>query len=311
MTSARPFRFGIQTGPFDRPAELRDFAGHVEGLGYAELFSYDHIGMVDPFLPLLVAAEATSTLRFGPLVLNNEFHNPVLVARAAATFDLLTGGRLLLGLGTGYMRAEHDAADIELRPPAARVTRFEESVTALRSLLDTGGADVHGEEIRIDVADLGVRPAAAHVPFLIGGHGPRVVRLAGQHADVFQFTGLTHASGSGAPGAGGFDAGQLRERRVWLEAAAGARIDRIDISALVQMTVVDTSDRNTAVDAARAAERIGISPDVLDDIPFVLIGTVDQIVEKLLRLREELGIHHYVVRDPVGFAPVVDRLAGT
>jgi hypothetical protein len=89
---AHPFRFGIQTGPFADPAALREFAKKIEDLGYAELFSSDHIdggglNNVDPFLPLLVAAEATSTLRFGPLVLNNEFHNPVLLARTAACTD--------------------------------------------------------------------------------------------------------------------------------------------------------------------------------------------------------------------------------
>ncbi len=131
-----PFRFGIQTGPFTNPNSLREFAKKIEGLGYAELFSSDHIdggglNNLDPFLPLLVAAEATSTLRFGPLVLNNEFHNPVLLARTAASFDLLSGGRLILGIGTGYSQAEHDAADIVLRAPRDRVARLGESVAAL------------------------------------------------------------------------------------------------------------------------------------------------------------------------------------
>ena len=90
---ARPFRFGVQTGPFDDAVALRDFARMVETLGYDELFSFDHIGAVDPFLPLMVAAEATTRLRFGPLVINNELHNPALLARTAATFDALSNGR--------------------------------------------------------------------------------------------------------------------------------------------------------------------------------------------------------------------------
>ena len=126
---ALPFRFGIRAGPFDDPTALRQFAVKLEDLGYAELFSSDHISggglsNMDPFLPLLVAAEATSELRFGPLVLNNEFNNPVLSARTAASFDRLTEGRLVLGMGTGYARSEHEAADIPLRKPGARVARF-------------------------------------------------------------------------------------------------------------------------------------------------------------------------------------------
>ena len=114
-----PFRFAIQTGPFDDPVKLRTFAKKLEDLGYAELFSSDHIGggglnNVDPFLPLMVAAEATSTLRFGPLVMNNEFHNPVLLARTAASFDLLSEGRLILGMGTGYAQEEHDLSLIHI-----------------------------------------------------------------------------------------------------------------------------------------------------------------------------------------------------
>ena len=303
---ARGFRFGVQTGPFDDPVALREFARRVEELGYDELFSSDHIGAVDPFLPLMVGAGATTTLRFGPLVINNELHNPVLLARAAATFDALSGGRLLLGMGTGYMQWEHDAAGVPLRPPGPRVTRLGESLRVLRGLLDDGSVSVDGEEVSVDVEDLGVAPARSRVPFLVGGHGRRVVSLAGEFADIFQFTGLTHEPGSGAPGAGGFALDDVRRRRDWL--AGSERFDDIELSALVQMTRVGHGADRVSADAV---ERIGLSADDLADTPFVLVGSFDQVVDKIHRLRDDLGVSHFVIRDPEGFAPVVAALAGS
>jgi probable F420-dependent oxidoreductase len=303
---ARRFRFGVQTGPFDDPVALREFARRVEDLGYDELFSYDHVGSVDPFLPLMSAAEATTRLRFGPLVINNELHNPVLLARTAATFDVLSGGRLTLGVGTGYMQSEHDASGVPLRPPGSRVTRLGESLAALRSLLDEGTATVEGVEIAIDVEDLGVRPAQERVPLLVGGNGRRVVTLAAKHADIFQFTGLTHDPETGAPSGGGFALGDVRQRRDWL--AQSDRFDEIELSALVQMTHVgEGADRVLA----GGAEQSGLSVDVLAETPFVLIGSLDQVVDKIHRLREDLGVSHFVIRDPEGFAPVAAAVAGS
>jgi len=304
---SRPFRFAIQGGPFDDADALGRYAKEVEEFGYKELYSYDHIGAIDPFLPLLVAAEATTMLRLGPAVINNEFHNPVLLARAAATFDRLTGGRLVLGMGTGYQRSEHDAGDIELRPPRERVTRFGESLRVLRALLDTGRASFDGEHVRVDVDDLGVRPIQANVPLLVGGHGRRVVALAGEFADIFQFTGLTHDPETGDPSAGGFARDTIAERHRWLREAAGERFDAIELSALVQQTHIGDGAA-PARDAA--AERVGVDPEFVDETPFVLIGSVDQVVDKLYGLRDELGINHFVVRDPEGFAPIVDALSG-
>ena len=302
----RPFRFGVQALPSGGPGEYRDLAKRVEDLGYAELFTADHLGAADPFLPLITAAEATSTLRLGPLVLNNEFHHTALLARAAATFDLFTDGRLVLGMGTGYQRSEHDAAGVELREPAPRVTRFEETLIVLRSLLDDGSAHLDGEEVTVSIDDLGVRPVD-RVSLLVGGHGRRVVSIAARHADIFQFTGLTHAEGTGDPGAGGFHRAQLDERRRWLEEAAGDRFAEIDLSALVQIVVVGGGDE----ERTRAADRLALDPADLSELPFTLIGSFDQIVDQVVRLRESLGIHHYVIRDVEGFAPVVERLTGT
>ncbi len=302
-----PIAFSVQGGPFTDAEALREHARTVEGLGYRELFSADHIGAVDPFLPLLTAADATTTLRFGPLVLNNEFHNVVLLARAAATFDALSGGRLTLGLGSGYMQSEHDASDIELRAPGRRVTRFIETVQVLRSLLDTGTAELDGQEVRVDVEDLGVRPSQTRVPLLIGAHGKRMVSAAATHADIFQFTGLTHEPETGAPAAGGFSIDDIQRRSEWLgEIDAPGGPER---SALVQVTAMHDDAGKAEEALVGVSERTGLDRDVLDATPFVLAGSQSEIQEKIERLREQLGITHYVIRDPEMMAPLVAALS--
>jgi probable F420-dependent oxidoreductase len=307
----RPFRFTVQAGTrldersdvlVDGPA-LAGHARRVESLGYQELYTFDHVGAVDPWAPLLVAATATERLRVGPLVLNNELHNPVLVARTAATADRLTGGRVVLGLGTGYDAGEHESIGEPIRPPGPRVARFGESLEVLRALLDDGRADHDGEHVRVHVDDLGVRPAQERVPFLIGGHGRRVVGLAARYADIFQFTGLTHGP-RGEIDIVGFALDALVERARWLtEAADGRDIER---SALVQFLGIGPD----AADEAEVAARFSVDVQLLRDTPFLLLGSVEQVVDKLERLRERLGISHYVVRDPEPFAPVVAQLSG-
>lgn len=301
----RPFRFGVQRLDYGDPGKIAAFARRAEQLGYDELFSYDHIGAEDPFAPLLVAAAATDTLRVGPLVLNNELHHPVLLARTAATVDRMSGGRLVLGLGAGYAQSEHDAIDVPLRPPGERVDRLAESVVVIRSLLDDGAVTFSGAHHRVALDALGTPPAQPHVPLLIGGHGRRMVELAARHADIFQFTGLTHGAG-GALQPGGFDIAAVSERARWLTAAAGARDGDIERSALVQFTAVGDG----APEAGELAARFALDAQTIEASPFVLTGPATRIIDKLQRLRERIGVSHVVIRDPEGFAPIVDALGG-
>ena len=303
---AAPFRFALQMRDLSDPAAIARDAQQAAALGYEELFSYDHLGTVDPFVPMVTAAAAAPAMRVGPLVLNNELHHPVLLARTAATVDAMTGGRLVLGLGTGYARAEHDAMGLPINEPGARVRRFGETLEVLRALLDTDAATFEGEFHHVAVESLGIRPAQAHVPLLVGGHGRRVVGLAARFADIYQFTGLTHGAG-GTPEPGGFRLADLRQRAEWLSADAGPRDADIERSALVQVLHVGPGGD---AEIAGLVERFGADEQLLDETPFVLVGTVDQIVDKLERRRADLAISHYVIRDAEQFAPIVAALAG-
>ncbi len=307
--SVRPFRFAVQ--PLSKSvdilqdhAELVRIARAAEDLGYEELYVPDHCGSVDPFIAACVVAEATTTLRVGTLVLNNEFHHPAMLARTAATLDRLSGGRFILGCGTGYAEDEHDATGIELRRPKDRVTRFAECMASIRLLLDEGAAHVDGAHVTLAIDRLGVKPVQERVPLLIGGHGRRVVAIAGKHCDIFQFTGMEHGA-RGAIRPAGFDMAALTHRANWLAESAGPRIDSIERSALVQATHV-----GPAVDHGATAAEFKLDVDTVIESPFILQGSRAQIADKLHRCREQLGISHIVVRDVEGFAPVVADLAG-
>ena len=133
-----------------------------------------------------------------------------------------------------------------------------------------------------------------------------MVGLAARHADIFQFTGLVHGEG-GQPGSGGFPIEQVRDRARVFDEAAGDRIADIERSALVQMTVVGSEAESRM---AEAVERTGFDRSVLEETPFMLLGSIEQIVDKMERLREDVGISHYVIRDLDEFEPIIERLAG-
>jgi alkanesulfonate monooxygenase SsuD/methylene tetrahydromethanopterin reductase-like flavin-dependent oxidoreductase (luciferase family) len=194
---------------------------------------------------------------------------------------------------------------IELRAPGPRIRRFEESLVALRSLLDTGSIEMDGHHHHLSIDDLGIRPHQARVPILVGGHGRRVIEAAAPLADIFQLTGLTHAA-DGTPLPGGFGIDMVTERARWLTDAAGDRDGLIERSILVQATHVGVGAEEAG---DRAAARLGVSREVVESTPFLLLGSVEQIVDKLESLREALGISHIVVRDAERFAPVVAALA--
>ncbi len=303
--ATRPFRFAVQTRSWNDRDQTVAAALQAEQLGYEELYSFDHVGAVDPLIPLMVAASATTTLRVGPLVINNELHHPALLARSAATVDRLTGGRLVLGLGTGYALAEHEAIHVPLRPPRQRVDRFAESLDILRDLLDANASNRTGVHHTVALDDLGVRPIQAHIPFLIGGFGRRMIELAAVHADIFQFTGLVDRP-DGTMQITGFELAEVARRSEWLAEAAGQRGASIERSALVQFVHVG----DDAPSAADIAGRFELDDRIVADSPFLLSGSVEQLVDKLERVRQATGISHYVIREPEQMAPVVSALGG-
>jgi probable F420-dependent oxidoreductase len=281
----------------------------AEALGYDVLLVADHLtDSLAPMPALMAAADATSTLKVGSFVLANDFRHPALVAREAATVDLLTDGRFELGLGAGHMKAEYDEVGIPFRTAGTRVERLEESVQVVRALLDGHAVDFEGEHY--EIAGHRAYPARPRIPLLVGGNGNRVLALAARHADIVGFVGFHQVEGSADVSLSHFSAAGLDDRLAIVRAAGSDRGSDLELNVLVQSVVV-TEDRIGA--AEELSRRVaGLSPEAALESPFLLLGTPDQLVEDLVERRRRFGISYVVVFGPAmaALAPVVDRLRG-
>jgi probable F420-dependent oxidoreductase len=310
----KPFRFGVNLGHAQSRAQWQETARKVEDLGYATLTVADHLtDLVAPMPALVSAAEATTHLRVGTYVLNNDLRHPVLVAREAAAVDLLTDGRLQLGLGAGSIQSEYDQAGLGFDRGGIRVERLAEAVTIIKGLLKGEPVAFAGRHYRVTSHAIAPRPVQKpHPPILIGGNGPRLLALAAREADIVGFSGINFRHGGASPpDLSGWRASSVDERVQLVRDAAGdERYGQLELNALVQRVVVTD-------DQVKAAEELTsrwtqLTPDEILQSPYVLIGTVDQMVEDLQARRDRWGISYYVVHEPYldAFAPVVARIAG-
>ncbi|HTO13789.1 MAG TPA: TIGR03621 family F420-dependent LLM class oxidoreductase [Candidatus Binatia bacterium] len=308
-----PFRFGVNMRSASSGAAWAEAARRVEALGYSTLTVPDHFTeMFSPMPAIVVAAAATTRLRVGTLVLNNDFRHPVLLAREAALVDLLSDGRLQLGLGAGYMKSEYEQAGVPFDRGGVRVARLAEAVTILKGLLRGDTVTFTGHHYRVTGHAIHPRPRQQpHPPILIGGNGRHILTLAACEADIVALTGVTFSRGGAGRDFSGFTAEGTDERLRWIREVASERLERLELNALVQRVIV-TGDRAKAADELARQWAPLTAADILES-PFVLLGTVDEIAEVLRRRRERWGISYYVVMEPAmdALAPVVARLAGS
>ncbi|QTD97086.1 LLM class F420-dependent oxidoreductase [Streptomyces cyanogenus] len=288
----RPFRFGVNLLTPAPAAEWRATCRRAEELGYDVILVPDHLGMPAPFPALVAAAQATQRPRLGTFVLNSGFWNPALLAREVATTDALTGGRLELGLGTGYVRAEHEAAGLPYGSPRERVDHLERTVTELERLFGSG--------------DHAPRPAQARVPVLIGANGDRMLRLTAEHADIAAFTGARPGKSAGTLDP--LDAEELDERVARYRALAADRAEPAELNLLIQLVAV-TDDPEPALEPLLAG-RPGMTVEQALALPIVLAGPLDDVVAKVRAQRERFGFSYLTVLEPFmeAFAPVMERL---
>jgi probable F420-dependent oxidoreductase len=308
----KTFRFGVNVGPSRSRVDWVEKARKLEDLGYATLTVPDHLSdFLAPMPALISAAEATKSLRVGTNVLNNDFRHPVLVAREAATVDVLTEGRLQLGLGAGHMQSEYEQAGFDFDAGGIRVERLAEAVTIIKGLLKGEQVAFSGRHYRVTGHTIYPHPVQQpHPPILIGGNGGSLLALAAREADIVGFSGITFRRGGAVPDISGWRGSEIDKRMRLVREVAGDRYARLELNALVQRVVVTEYRRQAAEELATRWTQL--TPDEILESPYVLIGTVDQIIEDLQVRRKRWGISYYVVFEPyVGaFAPVVLRLAG-
>jgi len=308
----KPFRFGVNVWSAPSRAAWADKARKLEDLGYSALTVPDHLADIFAPMPALVAAaEATKRLQVGTNVLNNDFRHPVLVAREAATVDLLTDGRLQLGIGAGHMKSEYDEAGLSFDHGGTRVERLAEAVAIIKGLLEGQPVTFAGRHYRVTDHKIYPLPVQRpHPPILVGGNGQQLLILAAKEADIVGLSGIMFRRGGKEPDLSGWRMAAVDERLQLVREAAGVRYAGLELNALVQRVIVTDDRRRAAEELTDRWKQLSI--DEILQSPYVLIGTVDELVEDLTRRRERWDISYYVVFEPYvnAFAPVVARLAG-
>ncbi len=313
MGHPRKFRFGIQLGNASTGAEWAELARKAEDLGYSTLFMPDHFTeALAPIPAMMAAADATHTLRVGSLVLDNDYKHPVVTAKEAATIDLLSDGRLELGIGAGWMASDYDHAGIPMDDAGVRVDRLEEGIAIIKGLFAEGSFSFQGKHYT--VTDLDGRPKPAqrpHPPFLVAGGRPRVLRLAAREADIVGVNPAVKA-GRVTVEASRDGAAEATDKKLgWVKEAAGDRYDDIEINFLIYACVV-TDDRTSTIETM--APLFGLEPDDVSVYPHAWIGSVEEICDALVERRERWDASYLVLQGVdamTAAAPIVSRLAGT
>jgi probable F420-dependent oxidoreductase len=308
----RKFRFGIQISHATSAASWRERARKIEDLGYSTLFMPDHFGEELAPLPAMAIATAhTTTLRVGSLVFDNDYKHPAILAKEAATIDLLSDGRLELGIGAGWLKSDYDALGMAYDPPAVRVDRFEEAVQVIKHCFSGEKFSMPGEHYRItDYASWPVPAQKPGPPILIGGGGKRVLGVAGREADIVGINPNLRAGEINADAARDSLKEQTDRKLQWVRDAAGARFDDLEIQMRFFVASI-TEDRMSMAEALAPA--FGVAPEAALESGAALVGSENEVIEQLLRRREQWGLSYVVLGDEQveAFAPVVAKLAGT
>lgn len=309
MPATKPFRFGVQSrsmGPRDAWLES---VRRIEALGYSSVSWADHfVGGLDPIASLAAAAVATERLRLTSFVLDNDFRHPAVLAMAAGTIDILSGGRLDLGIGAGWMKPEYTQSGIPFDPPGVRIARLEETLQVLTQLFTGQPVTYSGEYYQVQELALPPVPVQQpHPPFVIGGGSRKILNLAGKYADIVGIT--NRALPDGAKDLEDLTAEAMERKVGWIREGAGDRFAQIELNMICGRVII-TDDREAA--AAEMTTQLPLSVEQILDAPAILIGSTDQIISTLQERRERFGVSNIVIIEPMmeAFAPVVAALSG-
>jgi alkanesulfonate monooxygenase SsuD/methylene tetrahydromethanopterin reductase-like flavin-dependent oxidoreductase (luciferase family) len=227
MTPTPALRFGLFLSQASKPwSQVFDEFSMAEELGFDHAWLVDHLvdtdgapedGCLEGWTLLAAIAALTERIRLGVLVSSNTFRHPAVLLKEAVTVDHISGGRLILGLGTGWHEDEHRRYGIDLPLPAERVDRFEEAVELITLLMSQERTTFHGRHYHLDDAHLEPPPIQRpRIPILIAAHRPRMLRIAARYADQWDtFAAMPGTATDGVEA-------QLAERMVELDSACRA-----------------------------------------------------------------------------------------
>lgn len=312
MTHPRPFRFGVMAAKARSSAEWAETANKAESLGYSTLVMPDHFGdQLAPIVALSTAAAVTETLRVGTLVFANDFRHPAVLAKETATLDLLSDGRLEVGVGAGWMTEDYSWTGIVHDRPGVRIDRMIEAIAVLRGLWGAEAFSFTGDHYAISEMSGHPKPVQpGGPPIVVGGGGKRVLSTAARLANIVGINPNVGEGKFGPEAAASMSADATEQKLSWVREAAGDRFDDIEISILKFVTVV-TDDRDSV--AGKVGGAMGMDAATLLASPHMMVGSAEQIADELVEQRERWqGSYVTVQSDAIEtFAPVVAALAGT
>jgi probable F420-dependent oxidoreductase len=312
MAKTHAFRFGVD---MQNPIEGRtwtDSVRELEALGYSTLFAPDHFDEgFGPISAMASAAAVTTTLNVGTLVFATDFRHPAVLARELASIDLISGGRLEVGLGAGWKRLDYERSGITMDPPKVRVDRMIEHTRVLKALFGGEPVTFAGEHYQITDLDGTPKPnRPGGPPILIGGGGRRVLSFAAGLADIVGVNASIHSGEVDTAAAQDALPTSIDEKVAWVRAAAGDRLADLEINAWLSIAEVTDDSGGLAEVLSGVFET---APENVLSSPLILIGSESEIIDRLRERRERWGYSYTVIpSDRVReFAPIVARLTGT
>lgn len=320
----KPFRFGLQAYAPASGQEWRELARKAESSGFSSFHLADHIIGPGPALAatghpvqtvaaipaMAVAAEVTSTIKVGCRVLCVDYRNPVMLAKEVATLDFFSEGRLELGLGAGWLQNEYEAIGVPFDRAGVRLDRFEEVVALLKSSFAEGELNIDTPHVHAVGFEAVPKPfTKSGPPIMIGGGAKRILTIAGREADIVSLNFNNSSGKLGADGIGSSTAELTDQKIQWIKDGAGDRFDQIEIEIAAYFTIVTPDGEGTR---AKMAPMFGMTPEVFAEHPNALIGSVDEICDRIVERRERFGISYISFGASVidSVIPVVERLSG-
>ncbi len=304
-----PFRFAVQQGSAPSGERWAEIARRAESIGYDVLVMPDHLNrQLSPFAALAAAAAATTGLRVSAFVFANDYRHPLMLAREAATLDLLSGGRFEMGLGAGWMKSDYERLGTTYDPAPRRIDRLEEAIPIVKRLLSGETVTHKGPHYDLRRASTGLPVTQKpRPPLAIGAGQPRMLRLAAREADI---VGLVPGfSARGRPLVREATETATARKVDLIREAAGERFERLELNVwLADAGMVGGG--NSALGSLLAAAKW--PPMALYGSPYVLYGTPASTRDQLLRRRDRMGISYYTVPAHAmeAMAPLVEALAG-
>jgi probable F420-dependent oxidoreductase len=307
LTKVEPLRVSIQI------PSAPDFASWVEKVRRADACGFysvsipDHLGpslpQFAPLVALAAAAAVTTRLRLAVTVLDNDFRHPVMLAKEVATLDVLSGGRVDMGMGAGWLEEDYTKTGVATwDPPATRVARLIESIALVKQLFGGETVTFEGEHYRVNDFRSFPKPVQKPVPLMIGGRGKRMLSMAAREAQIISILA--------APSEGGSRLAGFEEQLGWIADARGSDRDDLMVGIRIPFGEIAGSGESGVAAAERLGARMGLpARDVLES-PFFIVGELGDIKEHLLDIQRRYGISYITVSEDLAWqiAPIVREL---